>query len=50
VTLDYGVFTNTVLDFIIIAFAILLVVKAMNAARKKEEAARVGRCGTPARV
>ncbi|HEY5657168.1 MAG TPA: large-conductance mechanosensitive channel protein MscL [Myxococcota bacterium] len=39
VTLNYGVFVNTVLDFIIIAFAIFLVVKGMNALKKKEEAA-----------
>ncbi len=39
VTLNYGVFINTVLDFLIIAFAIFLVVKAMNSAQKKEEAA-----------
>jgi len=39
VTISYGVFINTVIDFIIIAFAIFLVVKAMNAAKKKEEAA-----------
>jgi large conductance mechanosensitive channel len=28
---------QTVIDFLIIAFAIFLVVKAMNAAKKKEE-------------
>jgi len=39
VTLNYGMFLQTVFDFIIIAFAIFLVVKAMNAAKKKEEAA-----------
>ena len=39
VTVNYGTFINTVLDFLIIAFAIFLVVKAMNAAKKKEEAA-----------
>ena len=43
VTINYGVFLNTVLDFLIIAFAIFLVVKAMNTAmdsmKKKEEAA-----------
>ena len=39
VTLNYGTFINTVLDFIIVAFAIFLVVKAMNAAKKKEEVA-----------
>jgi large conductance mechanosensitive channel len=39
VTISYGVFINTVIDFVIIAFAIFLVVKMMNAAKKKEEAA-----------
>ena len=39
VTLNYGSFIQTVVDFIIIAFAIFLVVKAMNAVKKKEEAA-----------
>ena len=39
VTLNYGAFVNTVLDFLIIAFAIFLVVKGMNALQKKEEAA-----------
>ena len=37
VTLSYGVFFNTVIDFIIIAFAIFLVIKGMNAMKKKEE-------------
>jgi large conductance mechanosensitive channel len=39
VTLNWGVFVQTVIDFLIIAFAIFLVVKAMNAAKKKEEEA-----------
>ncbi|MEZ5976727.1 MAG: large-conductance mechanosensitive channel protein MscL [Planctomycetota bacterium] len=39
VTLGYGIFINTVIDFVIVAFAIFLLVKAMNAAKKKEEAA-----------
>jgi len=39
VTLNYGVFIQTVLDFLIIAFAIFMVVKAMNNLKKKEEAA-----------
>ena len=39
VTLNYGMFINTVLDFLIIAFAIFLVVKGMNTLKKKEEAA-----------
>ncbi|MGI9223788.1 MAG: large-conductance mechanosensitive channel protein MscL [Woeseiaceae bacterium] len=39
VMLRYGVFLQTVIDFLIIAFAIFLVVKAMNTMKKKEEAA-----------
>ena len=39
VTLRYGVFIQTVIDFVIIAFAIFMVVKAMNSMKKKEEAA-----------
>ena len=39
VTLNYGTFVNTVIDFIIVAFAIFMLVKVMNRlARKKEEA------------
>jgi len=37
VTLNYGSFVQTVIDFIIIAFAIFMVVKAMNRMKKKEE-------------
>ncbi len=39
VTLNYGSFIQTVIDFVIIAFAIFMVVKAMNNLKKKEEAA-----------
>ena len=39
VTLRYGAFIQTLLDFVIIAFAIFIVIKAMNALKKKEEAA-----------
>lgn len=39
VTLRYGLFIQTVVDFVIIAFAIFMVVKAMNSVRKKEEEA-----------
>lgn len=38
-TINYGVFINTVINFIIVAFAVFLLVKAMNAAKKKEEEA-----------
>lgn len=37
VLLKYGLFINTVIDFIIIAFAIFMVIKAINKLKKKEE-------------
>lgn len=39
VLLNYGSFVQTVVDFTIIAFAIFLVIKALNSMKKKEEAA-----------
>lgn len=39
VTLNYGLFINATVDFLIIAFAIFMVIKAMNSMKKKEEAA-----------
>lgn len=39
VTLRYGSFIQTVVDFVIIAFAIFLVVKAMNKLKRKNEEA-----------
>lgn len=39
VSIDYGIFLQSVFDFVIVAFAIFAVVKAMNAMKKKEEAA-----------
>jgi len=38
VTIKYGVFINTILDFIIVAFAIFIVIKQMNRFKKKAEA------------
>lgn len=38
VTLNYGVFISTIIDFIIIAFAIFIVVRQINKLKKKEEA------------
>ena len=34
---QYGVFINTVLDFVIVAFAIFMVIRGMNKMKKKEE-------------
>lgn len=42
VTLNYGVFLNTVIDFTIIAFAIFMVVKGMNNLRRKAEKTETG--------
>lgn len=39
VTLNYGTFIQNVIDFLIIAFAIFMAIKAMNSMKKKEEAA-----------
>ena len=37
VTVNYGAWGSTVIDFIIVAFAIFMVVKQMNRLKKKEE-------------
>ena len=37
VTINYGAFIQTALDFIIIAFAIFMVIRAMNSMKRKEE-------------
>ena len=37
-TINYGMFINTVLDFLIVAFAIFMVVKAMANMKKEEPA------------
>jgi large conductance mechanosensitive channel len=37
VLISYGAFIQTVLDFVIIAFAIFMVIRAMNSLKKKEE-------------
>jgi large conductance mechanosensitive channel len=41
VTMNYGKFIQTLIDFIIVAFAIFMVVKGMNSLKKKEAAAPV---------
>jgi large conductance mechanosensitive channel len=39
VTLNVGVFLNTIVSFVIVAFAIFLLVKAINAMKREHEAA-----------
>lgn len=38
VSINYGAFINTLIDFIIIAFAIFMVIKGINATKKKQPA------------
>ena len=49
VAIGYGVFVNTIVNFVIVAFALFLVIRAMNAARKPQAVApaagrRANRC------
>jgi len=39
VTIDYGKFIQAVVDFLIIAFAVFLIIKAANAFKRKQEPA-----------
>ncbi|MCF8276197.1 MAG: large-conductance mechanosensitive channel protein MscL [Flavobacteriales bacterium] len=48
VSINYGNFIQVTFDFLIVAFAIFLMVKAMNAAKKKEEAAPAAPAAPPA--
>ncbi|MFN0159084.1 MAG: large-conductance mechanosensitive channel protein MscL [Bacteroidota bacterium] len=36
VAINYGLFINTIIDFVIVAFAIFLLVKGMNSMKKKQ--------------
>jgi large conductance mechanosensitive channel len=37
--IKYGIFINTVLDFVIVAFAIFLLIRTLNRLKRKQEAA-----------
>ncbi len=37
--IKYGIFINTVLDFVIVAFAIFLLIRGLNKLKRKQEAA-----------
>lgn len=39
VSLNYGMFIQNIIDFLIIAFAIFMAIKAMNSMKRKEEVA-----------
>ncbi len=38
VTINYGLFANTLVNFVIVAFALFMVIKAMNKMKKKQAA------------
>ena len=48
VTLNYGLFVNEIINFSIVAFAVFMLVKALNAAKKKEEEAPKAPAAPPA--
>jgi large conductance mechanosensitive channel len=47
VSIKYGLFANVVIDFIIVAFAIFMIVKAMNSAKKRMEKEAEAKPETP---
>jgi large conductance mechanosensitive channel len=38
VTLNYGLFANTIISFIIVAFAVFMLIRALNKLKREEEA------------
>jgi large conductance mechanosensitive channel len=48
VTLNYGNFLQVVFDFIIVAIVVFMMIKAMNAAKRKQEAAPAAPPAPPA--
>ncbi len=38
VTLNYGVFANTIISFVIVAFAVFMLIRALNKMKREEEA------------
>ncbi|HMW25410.1 MAG TPA: large conductance mechanosensitive channel protein MscL [Ferruginibacter sp.] len=48
VIVKWGVFVTAVIDFIIVAFVMFLVIKAINSLKKKQEAAPAGPSSTDA--
>jgi large conductance mechanosensitive channel len=48
VTWNYGNFIQVIFDFLIVAFAVFMVIKAMNAAKRKQDAAPAAPAAPPA--
>ncbi|MFM9840030.1 MAG: large conductance mechanosensitive channel protein MscL [Cyclobacteriaceae bacterium] len=49
-TVKYGNFLSAVINFVIVAFVLFLIIKGMNAAKKKEEAAPAAPAAPPADI
>ena len=49
VTVNYGLFINAVVTFLIVAFVLFMIIKGLNAAKKAEEEAAV-EAGPPADI
>lgn len=47
VSINYGMFINTIIDFTLVAFALFLVIKAMNTMKRKEAAAPAAPAAPP---
>ncbi len=47
VSINYGMFIQNIIDFLIVAFCIFMVIKAMNNLKKKEEAAPAAPAAPP---
>ena len=47
-TINYGIFIDNVISFIIVAFALFLIIKGINSMKKKEEAAPEAPAAPPA--
>jgi len=47
-TVNYGVFINNIISFLIVAFAVFMMVKGINSAKKKEEEAPKAPAAPPA--
>ena len=43
VTMNFGVFINTIINFLIVAFAIFMVIRNMNRLKRQEEAPSLSR-------
>lgn len=49
-TVKYGVFLSATINFILVAFALFLIVKAINVAKKKEDAKQAAPAPPPADI